>query len=72
VAAIKNQFLKLFIYYRPLQDKRNLELCNCFNCKHFIVGTFERAMTLLEKYNPSDFHGPSLYAYIISGLSNNA
>jgi hypothetical protein len=46
--------------------------CDCFNRQHFIVGTFERAMTLLEKYNPSDFHGPSLYTYVIGGLSKNA
>jgi hypothetical protein len=72
VAAIKNRFLELFIYRRPPQDERDLELCDCFNRKHFIVGTFERALALLEKHQPSDFHGPALYAYVISALGKNA
>jgi len=72
VAAIKNRFLELFIFRRPPQDERDLELCDCFNRKHFIVGTFERALALLEKHQPSDFHGPALYAYVISALGKNA
>ncbi len=72
VAAIKNRFLELFIFRRPPQDGQDLELCDCFNRKHFIVGTFERGLALLEKHQPSDFHGPALYAYVISALSKNA
>jgi hypothetical protein len=72
VAAIKNQFLELFVFRRPPQDERDLELCDCFNRKHFIVGTYERALDLLEKHQPSDFHGPALYAYVISALGKNA
>jgi len=65
VAAIKNRFLELFVFRRPAQDERDLELCDCFNRKHFIVGTHQRALDLLEKYQPGDFHGPALYAYVI-------
>jgi len=72
VAAIKNRFLELFVFRRPAQDERDLELCDCFNRKHFIVGTYQRALDLLEKYQPSDFHGPALYAYVISALGKNA
>jgi len=72
VVAIKNRFLELFIFRRPPQDERDLELCDCFNRNHFIVGTYERALALLEKYEPSDFHGPALYAYVISALGKNA
>ena len=72
VAAIKNRFLELFVFRRPAQDERDLELCDCFNRKHFIVGTHQRALDLLEKYQPSDFHGPALYAYVISALGKNA
>ncbi len=71
VAAIKNWFLKLFVYHQLLQEDRDLELCDCFDRQHFIVSTFERAMSLLEKYKPSDFHIPLLYAYVISSLSKN-
>ena len=72
VAAIKNRFLELFVFRRPAQDERDLELCDCFNRKHFIVGTHQRALDLLEKYQPGDFHGPALYAYVISALGKNA
>ncbi len=72
VAAIKNRFLDLFVFRRTPQDERDLELCDCFYRKHFIVGTYERALDLLEKHQPSDFHGHALYAYVISALGKNA
>ncbi len=72
VAAIKNRFLELFVFRCPPQEECDLELCDCFNRKHFIVGTYERALVLLEKHQPSDFHGPALYVYVISALGKNA
>ncbi len=36
------------------------------------MGTYERVLALLEKYEPSNFHGPALYAYVISALGKNA
>jgi hypothetical protein len=39
---------------------------------NFIVGTFERAISILEKYSPSDFHSAHIYGYVIGALKKNS
>lgn len=69
--AIRARFLEMLIHKTPKQNKSDLEQCNTFERKHFILGTFDRALRLLEKYNVTDFHSLHLPAYVLSGLSKN-
>jgi len=69
--AIRNRFIEMLIHRTPKQDPFDLERCNTFERQHFILGTFDRALTLLEKYNVKDFHSPYLPAYVLSGLAKN-
>lgn len=69
--AIKNRFIEMLIHKTPRQDPSDLERCNTFERHHFIYGTFDKALSTLEKYNVSDFHSLYLPAYVLSGLSKN-
>lgn len=69
--AIRNRFIEMLVHKTPKQDPRDLERGNNFERHHFIYGTFNRALTLLEKYNVADFYSQYLPAYVISGLSKN-
>lgn len=69
--AIRARFLEMYCFKTPTQDPQDLERCGSFERSHFILGTFDRAMTLLETYAPSDFHTPHLPAYILSSLAKN-
>jgi hypothetical protein len=70
--AVKARFLEMYIFKAPQQDKHDLEHCNSFSRNHFILGTFNRALALLEKYPVAAFHSLYLPAYVLSGLSKNA
>jgi len=69
--AIQARFLEMLVHKTPHQDPSDLERCNTFERHHFILGTFDRALTLLEKYTANDFHSLHLPAYVLSGLSKN-
>lgn len=69
--AIRNRFIEMLIHKTPKQDPLDLERCNTFERQHFILGTFDRALTTLEKYSVKDFHSQYLPAYVLSGLSKN-
>lgn len=69
--AIRARFLEMLVHKTPKQNPSDLEQCNTFERQHFIMGTFDRALKLLEKYNVSDFHSLHLPAYVLSGLSKN-
>ena len=69
--AIRNRFIEMLIHKTPKQDPLDLERCNTFERHHFILGTFDRALATLEKYNVKDFHSPYLPAYVLSGLTKN-
>ena len=70
--AVKARFLEMYVFKAPQQDKHDLERCNTFSRDHFILGTFNRALTLLEKYPVTAFHSLHLPAYVLTGLSKNA
>ena len=70
--AVKARFLEMYVFKAPQQDKHDLERCNTFSREHFIFGTFNRAISLLEKYPKTAFHSLHLPAYVLSGLSKNA
>ena len=70
--AVKARFLEMYVFKAPQQDRHDLERCNTFSRDHFILGTFNRALTLLEKYPVTAFHSLHLPAYVLSGLAKNA
>jgi hypothetical protein len=70
--AVKARFLELYVNKAPPQLKHDLECSGTFSRNHFIHGTFDRALSLLEKYSVKAFHSLHLPAYVLSGLSKNA
>jgi len=71
LAAVKIHLLELYVHKVPPQEEARVNLAEVFDCFHFIVGTFERALSTLEKYLPSDFPSQHLYGYIIGALRKN-
>ena len=69
--AVCARFLELMVFRIPQQDQCDLDNCGTFSREHFILGTYDRALDLLEKYGPSDFHSPHLPAYVTSALLKN-
>jgi hypothetical protein len=72
LAAVKNRFLELYGHKVPPQEQAHINLAEEFDRYHFIVGTFERALSTLEKYSPSDLPSQHLYAYVIGALRKNS
>jgi hypothetical protein len=72
LSAVKNRFLELFLHKVPPQEQAHINLAEVFDRYHFIVGTFERALSTLEKYSPADFPSQHLYAYVIGALRKNS
>jgi len=72
LAAVQNRFLELYVHKVPPQEQAHINLAEEFDRYHFIVGTFERALSTLEKYSPSDFPSQHLYAYVIGALRKNS
>lgn len=70
--AVRARFLEMYVFKTPPQNKKDLEQCNTFSRDNFILGTFNRALGLLEKYPVTAFHSLHLPAYVLSGLSKNA
>lgn len=69
--AVRARFLELNVHKTPVQDQRDLDICGTFDREHLILGCFDRALELLEKYTPSHFHSAHLPAYIVSSLTKN-
>jgi hypothetical protein len=46
--AIKNRFLEMYVHKKPFQEEAHLNLSEPFDRLDFIVGTFERALSVLE------------------------
>ena len=70
--AVRARFLEMYCFKTPKQDPDDLERCGTFERPHFILGTFDRALSLLEEtYSPTDFHSPHLAAYVLSALVKN-
>ena len=70
--AVQARFLEMYVFKAPFQRQDDLEKCGNFSRSHFILGTFNRALSLLEKYAKTDFHSLHLPAYVLSGLTKNA
>ena len=70
--AVQARFLELYVFKAPKQCKEDLENCGNFSRINFILGTFNKALCLLEKYSKTDFHSLHLPAYVLSGLTKNA
>jgi hypothetical protein len=71
VEAIRARFLEMFIHKPPKQLPSDLEKCGTFERPHFILGAFDKALSLLETYQVNDFHSLFLPAYVLSGLIKN-
>ena len=69
--AVRARFFEMLVYKTPKQDPADLEQCGTFERHHFLLGTFNKAMSILEKYSPTDFHSQHLHAYVLSGLAKN-
>ncbi len=69
--AVRARFIEMLVHKTPKQNPSDLERCGTFERQHFILGTFNRALTTLEKYTMGDFHSLHLPAYVLSGLSKN-
>ena len=69
--AIRARFLELYIHKTPFQVQNDLDTCQTFGRDHLILGCFERAMSTLEKYQPSDFHSAFLPCYIVASLNKH-
>ena len=70
--AVKARFLEMYVFKAPQQSRQDLECSGTFSRNHFIHGTFDRALSLLEKYPVKAFHSLHLPAYVLSGLIKNA
>ena len=70
--AIKNRFLEMYVHKKPFQEEAHLNLSEPFDRLDFIVGTFERALSVLERHFPGDFASPHLYGYVIGALKKNS
>lgn len=71
IEAVRARFLEMFVYKTPKQLPSDLEKCGSFERQHFILGAFDKALALLEKYQINDFHSLYLPAYVLSGLVKN-
>lgn len=71
VDAIQSRFLECYVRKKPNIDLNQLPTAGSFNRSHFIFGTFEYMLAILEKYGPSDFCAPMLYRYVLAGLCKN-
>src|SRR5574343_523107 len=69
--AVRARFLELFVHKAPKQLPPDLDRAGTFERHHFILGTFDKALALLEKYKVNDFHSLYLPAYVLSGLVKN-
>jgi len=72
IEAVRARFLEMFVYKTPRQDPRDLEMCSTFSREHFILGAYPKALDLLDKYAPGDFHSAYLPAYVLSALAKHA
>jgi len=71
IEAVRARFLEMLVYKTPKQAVSDLEQCGTFERQHFILGTFDKALSLLEHYQANDFHSLYLPAYVLSGLVKN-
>lgn len=66
--AVRARFIEMYVHEKPLQSQEDLDVCGNFSRSHFILGTFDRALRLMEHYPPSSFHSGHLSAYVVSAL----
>ena len=72
VEAVRARFLEMFVFKAPQQDPHDLNVCTTFSRETFLLGSYLRALKLLEQYEPSQFHSAHLPAYIIAALVRHA
>ena len=70
--AVQARFLEMYVFKAPQQRQDDLEKCGNFSRSHFLLGSFDRALHLLEMYPVDAFHSLHLPAYVLSGLMKNA
>jgi hypothetical protein len=66
--AVRARFIELYVHEKPFQSQNDLDAAGNFSRSHFILGTFDRALRLLEHYQLTDFHSAHLSAYVVSAL----
>lgn len=70
--AVRARFIELYVHEKPFQSQSDLDAAGNFSRSHFILGTYDRALRLLERYEPADFHSAHLPAYVVSALVKHA
>jgi len=71
LAAIQNRFIEAFVRKPPKLNPRDIPNSGGFQRIHGILGMYMRVLSLMEKYEPSDFFSPVLRQYVLHGLCSN-
>lgn len=66
--AVQNRFIEAFVRSPPPLKPNDLPSSGGFQRIHAVLGLFERILTILAQYSPSDFHSPVLSQYVLQGL----
>jgi hypothetical protein len=66
--AIKSRFVELFVKQAPRQDPEDLKHTDNFERNHFILGTYERILSIAEKYKREDFHSAFFIPYLLTAI----
>lgn len=69
--AVQNRFIEAFVRAPPPLDKKDLPQYGGFQRLHAICGLFPRVLSIMQHYQPRDFHSPVLAQYILNGLCKN-
>jgi len=69
--AIQNRYVECFVRNRPVMPPDSLPTHGNFVRNHAIVGLFPFTLSILNKYERSDFASPYLFLYGLSGLAKN-
>ena len=69
--AVQNRFIEGFVRQAPPLKPTSLPKYGGFQRLHGVLGMFPRILSILSKYEPTDFHSPVLYQYVLSGLASN-
>ena len=68
IQALQNRFLEAYCRRPPPLDPHDLPRSGIFQRHHFIMGTYARVMSILQRHSLDDFYSPTLAQYALMGL----
>ena len=71
IIAIQNRFIEAFVRQRPHLPEDSLRKNENFERIHAIIGLFDDIITILNRYETTDFKVQYLYLYALSGLTKH-